>query len=200
MKAEVRTASLREVRKQSFVPGVIYGKSIAPEAIQVEKKELIEAFNAFGTSITFPLTLGRKKHTVYFKNVQRNPMVENDFLNFELHCITKDETIIAHVPIILHGKELLEKNNLFAQQILFSVECEYTPDQAIAQFEFDVKSMAENDTVHVKDIPLSKKVTILDHPDHIVFLIKESKRTEVLTKPSEEEPKEQGAIESEPKE
>jgi len=186
MKAEVRTTSLKEVRKQSLIPGVIYGKSISPEAIQVEKKEFLDTYAKYGTSIPFPVSIGKKKHTVYIKNVQKNVLKEDDFINFDLHCITKNEVVTSHVPVILHGKEQLEKNNLYVQQILSSIECEYTPDDAIAQFEFDVKDMKENETVHVRDIPVSKKVTIVDHLDQIVFLIKESKRMEPTVKTAEE--------------
>lgn len=178
MKLHLRTRSLREVRKDLMVPGVIYGKSIKPVSIEIEEKLLKETLITYGKSLTFPVTLNRKKHNVYIKNIQKSILNSNEILNFELHCIANDETITTHIPLVVHGKSEIEKDRLFVQMNLDSVECEYAAGQGVSFFEFDVAKMKADDVICVKDILVPTGITIHEDLDQVLFIIKASNLTE----------------------
>ncbi|MBU1144564.1 MAG: 50S ribosomal protein L25 [Firmicutes bacterium] len=185
MKVYLRTRPLREVRKDLMIPGAIYGKSIESESIEVEDKVFKEALSTYGKTMTFPITLNKKKLIVYIKNVQKNAMNQNDIIHFELHCITKDEIISSRVPFVIHGKDEVEKRKLFVQMAISSVECEYSADQGVSKFEFNVENMNVDDAIYIKDIAVPKGVKILDDPEHLIFIIKESSLS--VESPEEEE-------------
>lgn len=177
MKVNLRTRSLGEVRKERMIPGVMYGKSIESTSIEVEEKAFKEALAEFGKSMTFKVTLDGKKHNVYIKSVQSNILKPQDIIHFELHRIAKDETVSAQIPVVIHGKEELEKNRLYVQLVLQDIHCEYASGSGIQHFEFDASEMEMDQSVHVKDIVVPKGVTIHEDPEQIVFIVKESHET-----------------------
>jgi large subunit ribosomal protein L25 len=177
MKLNLRTRSLREVRKDKMIPGVMYGKSIESTSVEVEEKEFKEALEAHGKSMTFKATLNGKKHNVYIKSVQSNILKPRDIIHFELHRIAKDETVTANIPVVIHGKEELRKKRLYVQSGISEINCEYAAGSGIQQFEFDASEMEMDDTVFVKDIEVPKGVTIHENLDQIVFIVKEAHET-----------------------
>ncbi len=201
MKVNLRTRSLREVREERMIPGVMYGKSIESTSIEVEEKAFKEALAEHGKSMTFRVTLDGKRHNVYIKSVQSNILKPHDIIHFELHRIAKDETVSAHIPVVIIGKETLEKRKLYVQLGLQDINCEYASGAGIQQFEFDVTEMQMDEAVHIKDIVVPKGVTIHEDPEQVVFALKEAH--EVLEEETEtEEPVEgeEGFVEGEEKE
>lgn len=191
MKVNLRTRSLREVRKDRMIPGVMYGKSIESTTIEVDEKAFKEALEEYGKSMTFKVTLDGKKHNVYIKSVQSNILRPHDIIHFELHRIAKDETVSASIPVVILGKEELRKKRLYVQMGLSEISCEYAAGSGIQHFEFDASEMEIDDTVFVKDIEVPKGVTIHEDPEQIVFIVKEAHET------PEEEPVEEEAVEGE---
>jgi large subunit ribosomal protein L25 len=192
MKVNLRTRPLREVRKERMIPGVMYGKSIDSTSIEVEEKAFKDALAEYGKSMTFKVTLDGKRHNVYVKNVQTDILKPDDIIHFELHRIAKDETVSAHIPVMIHGKDTLEKRRLYIQIGLSEINCEYKSGSGIQHFEFDASEMEQDEAVYVKDIDVPDGVTIHDDPEHIVFIVKEAHQ--VL---EEEEETEAEAVEGE---
>lgn len=185
MKLSFRTRSLLEVRKDSLVPGVIYGKSIKATPIEISEKEFAEALDKYGKSKTFQVTLDKEKHTVYIKNYQTHHINKNQILSFDLHCLQKDEVMSSQIPVILTGKDEIESNHLFAQTMLNKIECEYAVGVNISEFVFDVSKMKANQGLYVKDIKVVKGVKILEDPETLIFMIKHSSNT-IIIEPKEE--------------
>lgn len=191
MKVNLRTRPLREVRKERMIPGVMYGKSIDSTSIEVEEKAFKDALAEYGKSMTFKVTLDGKRHNVYIKNIQTDILKPDDIIHFELHRIAKDETVSAHIPVVIHGKEALEKRRLYVQIGLSEINCEYKSGSGIQHFEFDASEMEQDEAVYVKDIKIPDGVTIHEDPEHIVFIVKEAHQ--VL----EEEETDEEAVEGE---
>jgi large subunit ribosomal protein L25 len=174
MKVNLRTRPLREVRKERMIPGVMYGKSIESTSIEVEEKAFKDALAEYGKSMTFRVTLDGKRHNVYIKNIQSDILKPDEIIHFELHRIAKDETVSASIPVVLHGKESLEKRRLYVQLGLQEINCEYKSGSGIQHFEFDVSEMEQDEAIHVKDIAIPDGVTIHEDPEQIVFIVKEA--------------------------
>jgi len=173
MKISVRKRSLKEIRKEQLVPGVIYGKSIQSTPVEAELNEVLETLKNYGKNMTFAVTLNRKKHQVYFKNIQSLVLKPKEIIHFELHALAKDETIMAQIPVTLIGQEALEKQRYFVQFNTPNIDCEYSPGGGISHFEFDVSKMRVNDSIHVKDLIIPEGVTIKNDPDLLILSIKE---------------------------
>lgn len=174
MKINLRTRPLREVRKDRMIPGVMYGKSIDSTNIEVADKTFKDALAQYGKSMTFQVTLDGEMHNVYIKNVVTNILRPHDIVHFEFHRIAADETISASIPVIIHGKDELDKRRLYVQVVLSTIDCEYLTGSGVASFEFDVAEMEMDDSVHIKDIKVPDGLTINEDLEQAVFIIKEA--------------------------
>ena len=178
MKVNLRTRPLREVRKDRMVPGVMYGKSMDSTNIEVEDNVLKAALTEFGKSMTFAVTLDGKKHNVYIKHVVTNILRPNDIIHFEFHRIAADEKVSASIPVVITGREELEKRRLYIQMGLSDIDCEYLSGSGISSFDFDATGMEIDQAVHVSDIVVPEGVEILDELDQLVFIVKEAQQEE----------------------
>lgn len=88
MKLELRKESSSFVREQGLVPGVIYGSGLTTTNVQVDLKELAKKFSDNGLSQTFDIKLKNRKHTVQFREIQRDPLLSDRFIHFDLYKIS----------------------------------------------------------------------------------------------------------------
>lgn len=185
MKIELRTERLSEIRKKNLVPGVMYGKSIESTNIQVDQKELLEALDTYGKNMTFKARLDGKYHYVYIKSVQSRILKPKQILHFDLHRVTEKETFTSHIPITVVNFEKFTNKSIHFELVLNQVTAEYTAESGQTDIEIDVSKLNLGDKIHVKDLKVGEGVTILNHPEDIVLMIKE---TRVVEEEKEEKP------------
>lgn len=169
MKLELRSNKAPKLRKMDIIPGVIYGKGIESTPVQVHYYEyFLKTIAEYGLSRTFPVTLGRKKHIVYFKEVQRDPMNVNRFLHFDLQKVAADDTITSDVVLHFLGREAVEKNNLILTFDTTEINVEYTVGEGVASIDVDLSGMQVGDYIYVKDLVVPEGLTVHTDPDDIV--------------------------------
>jgi large subunit ribosomal protein L25 len=190
MKVALRKRSLKEIRKEHLVPGVIYGKSVESTPIEVDEKVLLETLKTYGKNMTFDVSIGRKKHQAYIKHIQSEVLKPNHVIHFELHALAKDETIHASIPVVLIGKEVLENDRLFIQFNTPNIDCEYAPGLAVTHFEFDVSKLKSGDQLHISDLVIPKGITVHHKQDLVILSVKDGVMMEDVDQEKEVESKE----------
>jgi large subunit ribosomal protein L25 len=175
MKLEKRTESLKSVRESKKIPGVLFGKTIEPESIQIDEKEFKDAFKQYGLTQAFEVKLGRKKHQVYVKDVQRHHINHNEFLNVKLLKVMAGDTIKANLPINLLNREKIEKPGVIVQLLSDSVEVEYEVGQGVSHIDLDVGALQIGESLKVEDLNLPEGITLIDDPEKLVVNVSETK-------------------------
>jgi len=187
MKIEKRTDSLKNVRGNHLVPGVLFGKTIEPVSIQVDEKVFNDMFAEKGMTQTFEVKLGRSKHLVYIKDVQRDIIKHNQFLNIKLQKVSKDDTITADIPLNIIGREKVEKPGIIVSIPMDSLEIEYNVGQGVAHIDVDVSEMQVGDSLAVKDLVIPEGLKVLVNPEQtVVSIIETSYDEEALEADTEE--------------
>ncbi|MDY0278029.1 MAG: 50S ribosomal protein L25 [Acholeplasma sp.] len=186
MKLEKRTETLKSVRESNKIPGVLFGKTIEPEAIQINEKDFLEAFKNFGLTQTFEVKLGRKKHNVYIKDIQRHHINHNLFLNVKLLKVVEGDLIHSHLPIHLLGKEKIEKPGIIVQLLSDSIEVEYGIGSSVNHIDLDVSNLKVGDSVTVGDLSIPEGINVLDDHDKAVLNVSETKYVEEEQEAEEE--------------
>jgi len=156
MKLEIRHERGANVRKQGFVPGVIYGKKLEPVAVKLEAKAFLKTLKQFGKNMVFDVELEGTKHQVYVKNYQLNPVKSSEFFSFDLQKVSASDTMTTEIPLNLIGREVFEAKKLLVQQVLNAVECEYPVGQGVQSFDVDITALKDGEALYVKDLPLPK--------------------------------------------
>lgn len=168
MKLDLRSNKVKVLRSEGKIPGVIYGKGIDSTPIELPYKEFLGTLSEYGLTRTFPVSLGRKKHIVYFKDIQRDPMNIHHFLHFDLQKVTSDDTITSNVPLHFIGREEVEKNNIMLTFDTTELTVEYKVGQGVSSIEIDVSEMEVGDYLYVKDITVPEGLDVDNDPEDIV--------------------------------
>jgi len=175
MKLEKRTENLKNVRASHMIPGVLFGKTIEPESIQVEEKEFNSALKEFGLTQTFDVKLGRKKHKVYIKEVQRHHVNHNEFLNVKFLKVMEGDMIKANLPINIIGREKIEKPGVIVQLLTDSIEVEYEVGEGIAHIDVDVSNLKVGDSIKIEDLAIPEGINILESGENLIVNVSETK-------------------------
>jgi large subunit ribosomal protein L25 len=187
MKIQKRTEKGSKVRSVSVIPGVLYGKGMDSTPIQADMTEFMKMYYEMGTTKTFDVTLGKKKHVVYFKEVQS---LYSNFLiktHFDMVKVAAGDIMSSKVHLEFVNRDVLEKLGLIVNAVQDTIEVEYAVGSGISKLELDVKDLKEFDTLHVSDIKAPEGVTIITSQDEVVVSIS-SPKEEVEVDPDAEVP------------
>jgi len=151
------------LRKEGIVPCVVYGKHLdAPVSIACKKNDLIKKYKEAGYST--PLTLeGDINQMVLIQDIQLDP-ISDELIHVDFLAIKADEKVTTEIPLILIGESPLEKLGEGKVQLVKDfVEVEALPQDLPHDITIDISVIATmSDTIFVKDLKISDKVTILD--------------------------------------
>lgn len=168
MNISLREGRVGPLRKNNLVPGVIYGKGIDPTPIQVDYHEITKAFHKFGNSMTFEVTLGKKKHLVYIKDTQADYLQNYRLIHVDLMKVSATDTITSDIALnFLHKDDVGEAGEVLSIN-LNELEVEFTVGKGVAHIDVDLSSLDEKKTLYVRDIVLPEGLKVNHKPDEIV--------------------------------
>lgn len=171
----------KDIRKEWLVPCVVYGKHLqAPLVISCVKNDLIKKYKEAGYSTPLTLEGENIKELVLIQDIQLDP-VSNVLLHVDFLAIKADEKVTTEIPVVLTGESLLEKSgDGIVQLVKDAIEVEALPQDLPHNITIDISGIATiNDTIFVKDLKLSDKVTILDDPEQAIVTTTSTQGEEV---------------------
>ncbi|HPT91265.1 MAG TPA: 50S ribosomal protein L25 [Acetivibrio sp.] len=165
-----RTEKPNKVRKQGFVPGVMYGKDIKSTSIKLEQKKFMRFLHGHAKNTKVRVQLGNDVKHCIVKDVQKD-FINGQILHVELQAIDSNDVIRLKVPVVFQGKEELSLRKQVLQVHMPEVEI---MGKAADMPEFvciDVEDRKLGDKITVKDIQVPKDIKILDDESEIVAVI-----------------------------
>jgi len=160
----------KDIRKEGLVPCVIYGKHLeAPLVVSCQKNEFIKKYKEVGYATPLTLESDTINQLVLIQDIQLDP-VSNELMHVDFLAIKADEKVTTEIPIVLTGESPLEKSGDGRVQLVKDfVEVEALPQDLPHDITVDVSVIETmNDTIFVKDLKVSDKVTILDDPEQAI--------------------------------
>ena len=158
--AEVRDngkASVKQLREQGIVPGVLYGRDRDTVSIKADAKEVEDVL---GGNAIIDLTLDDgSTQPIMVKEVQRD-VITRDLLHIDLYQIALDEVITVDVPVEVVGQAEGEREGGLLNQILREVEIECLPTDIPEKIEVDVTELGIGDSVDVSDLDVGEDIEV----------------------------------------
>jgi large subunit ribosomal protein L25 len=180
----------RRLRKQGYVPGVLYGKSSA-RAIAIHERDLRAALTtSSGLHAVLDVVLEGQNstHPSILKEYQRDP-VRGFVRHVDLQEVRLDVAIQAAVQVYLVGGDVApgvkEGGVLSAPSTSLNVEA--LPMEVPESIEADVSGMEMGDTLRLEDLGAIEGVTFLDDPHDTVIATVTAPTREVEPEPVEGE-------------
>src|SRR6266567_7315105 len=183
------SADARRLRKQGFIPGVLYGKGKSSYAFAVPERDLRRVLSGAGglhAILDVVLEGQNTAHASILKEFQQHP-VRGHIIHVDLQEVRLDQPIQAQVVVELVGEPAGVKEGGVLSQVQREINVEALPLEIPERLELDVSGMAIGDTVRLVDLPAREGVTYLDDPEETVLATVTVPTQIVEPEPEEEE-------------
>ena len=206
LRNQLGTRKVKKIRREHFIPGVVYGgEEKNPTPIRVEKKLYEQAMKTHrGQSVIFHLNImdGEKKlkdYSAIVREEQHNP-TSDQLLHLDFQRISLKDEIDVKVPIHVHGDAVgVKKDGGSLDQMLWELDIVCLPMDIPEKIEINVEALKIGDALHVKDLVLPKGVKTKHDLEAIVVTVAAPMKEEVAV-PAEGQPTEPEVMKEKPKE
>jgi large subunit ribosomal protein L25 len=170
-RTEYGSAVSRRLRREGFIPGVLYGRE-EPASFVVAERELRRVLTGAGglhTILDIAIDGGRTSPAI-LKDYQQDP-VRGKLLHIDLQEVRLDEPIVAAVSVTLVGGEDAPgvREGGVLSQVAREVNVSALPMEVPEHIDVDVSSLDIGGTLRLSDLPAVEGVTYLDDPDETVI-------------------------------
>jgi large subunit ribosomal protein L25 len=183
------SADSRRLRKQGFIPGVLYGKGKGSYAICVPERELRRVLTGAGglhAILDVVLEGQATTHASILKDYQQDP-IRGHISHIDLQEVRLDQPIQASVTVQLIGEPAGVKEGGVLSQVQREINVEALPMEIPEHIDLDVTGMAIGDTLRLADLAPVEGVTYLDDPEETVLASVGLPAREIEPEPEEPE-------------
>ncbi len=175
IEAQARTVIGKKVgklRRDGFVPAVIYGVKIQPVHIQVPVRALQATLTKAGGTHLIDISVGGTPYSVLARVVQRD-IIKGDILHVDFMAVDASTTITAQIPVHYINEAPAERlGQGILLQGLSKVTIEALPKDLIDRIDVDLSNLKQiGDTIYVRDLKLADSVKIVDDGDDMIAKI-----------------------------
>jgi len=158
--------SVRGLRKEGYIPGILYGKKVGSIPISVQEKDLTGLGGAHLVEVVLP----GGSYSAVVREVQREP-IHRQIRHVDFQQVDLNSLIRAELPVVFSGEAPGTKEGgvLQAGQRVLTVEG-YPRDLPEA-LEADISGLAIGDKLTVADLPEGLPFKVLSDPDTILAVV-----------------------------
>ena len=172
---------VKQIRREGWVPIVMYGPGFEPEIFQASRFETGRVLAAAGLTSLISLQVeGRQEpYRVLVRDVQRDVLTDTP-IHVDLYRVSMTHEITTEVPIELVGESpLVTEGTAMLLTLMDRVEIECLPGNLVSSLELDISSLESmDDVLLVKDISVPEGITILSDNDAGVVRLAHATRME----------------------
>ena len=161
----------RRLRREGYVPGVLYGRGNNPRPICVPERELrrvLTGSHGLHAILDVVFEGQQKPHPSILKDYQRDS-VRGTLAHVDLLEVRLDRPIQAQVVVELVGEPEGVKEGGVLSQVTREIAVEALPMAVPDRIELDVSGLAIGETLRVADLEAQDGVQYLDDPEETVL-------------------------------
>ncbi len=173
LKAATRARSgsgrLKQMRREGWLPSVIYGKGIESLNLKVDAKTFNDILvNSSSENIIFNLDIeGQGVRLAFLQSLQLDPL-SGKTLHVDFRSIDDKTEITAPVPTHLNGESKGVKAGGLVEQYVHAIEILCLPADLPETLEVDISHMEIGESLHIGDIKFPKGVRPTHAADVVV--------------------------------
>ena len=184
---------VKHLRKEGFLPAVLYGPKIAPSAVQVPYKEFERVYKDAGESSLINLkaegptlgaggterseradssSQGSAQNAILIREIQQDA-VSRRFLHADFYQVPLDEHIEVNIPVEYEGTApgAAQEGGTLVRN-MFEIAVRALPVDLPHEIRVDVSSLAHmGDAILIKDLAFSKGVEVLLDGETVVAFV-----------------------------
>jgi large subunit ribosomal protein L25 len=171
-RARKGSGRLNQMRREGWLPSVIYGRGVENQNLKVDNKSFTELLaHSSSDNIIINLEIeGEGTRLAFLQAIQHDPIsgaaVHADFL-----AIDDKTEITAHIPAHIHGESPGVKSGGVIEQYVHAIEITCLPDDLPEGIDLDITGLQLGDSLHLGDIKYPKGVRPTHAADVVVIHI-----------------------------
>jgi large subunit ribosomal protein L25 len=171
----VGKSAARKIRREGFIPAVLYGREMEPISLTVNPVDLKKALSTeAGENTLLELHVKGVEEEItkigLLRDVQYDNLTSRP-IHFDFQEVLMKELITVKVPVEIVGKAPGIQEGGILEEILREIEVECFPSSIPNVIEIDVSQLGIGDSIHIGDLTLSEGVTVLHDSDETIITI-----------------------------
>lgn len=172
LRPETTKGSLKKLRQNGWVPGIVYGRLQEPVKVAIDAKALAAVVHSpGGINTLIDLSVDGKAETVIIKQLERDILYQDRIIHVDFLRISLKDKLEVQVPVLLAGEAKGVKEGGILQQPLREVTVKCLPAAIPEHLELDVSSLDAGQSLTVADLLAPKGVEIITDPAEVVATI-----------------------------
>lgn len=164
-------STTKQLRKDGYIPGVVYGKSQEPITVSVNNIDLIKTIRDEGRNAIISLEIEDEKPVDVMVHDYQKEIVKDDIIHVDFFAVDMAEEMDVQVPVRIEGEAIGVKDGGVLQQPIFELQVRAKPADIPEEITVDVTNLNIGDSLAVQDIEKTGNYEILDDPETTVVVI-----------------------------
>jgi large subunit ribosomal protein L25 len=166
---ELGKGATNKLRRQGYVPAVIYGGEPASLPVAIEESALRRM--PLGTGQVFKINVaGDKERSVLVRELQKDP-VSHKITHLDLLEVSMTERLTTTSAIVITGEAKGVSEGGLLQYGIREVEIECLPADIPEGITVDVSLLEIGENIKVQDLQVPPEITVLTDPEQVVVSI-----------------------------
>jgi large subunit ribosomal protein L25 len=162
---------VKQLRRQGWVPGVMYGRDFASQSLQFEERALEKVLSQVGGSQLISIKVEGQTEPEYtlLREVQRN-VISGALLHVDFYRVMMTESITTEIPLLITGESpVVEKKEGILLHGLSEVEVECLPGDLVDAIEVDLSELTKvGQAMLVRDLAVPASIKVLTDLDETI--------------------------------
>lgn len=154
-------SNLTSLRKEGYVPGVVYGFQVESTPIAISARELEKTLREDGRNAVITLEVEDKNVQAVLNDIQKDNL-KGDYLHIDFLAINMSDALEVAVPITVVGESTGVKEGGILQQPNRELTLNVKPSDIPESIEVDISGLAIGDTITINDIRDQVEFEIVD--------------------------------------
>ncbi|MFZ4818440.1 MAG: 50S ribosomal protein L25 [Limisphaerales bacterium] len=173
-RTQVRRKGSKALRSTGRIPANIYGKSIAPQNLEIDSEAFIDLINSAHSEIVLvdlEVSGDSNARLALVQDVQHHPL-SGEVLHVDFHEVKSDEMITIRIPVEATGEaEGVKSGGGTLEHVLQKLRVTALPKDLPEQILVDVSALAVGQAIQIGQIQAPAGVTILGDKHLRVFAV-----------------------------
>ena len=171
-RARTGSGRLNQMRREGWLPSVIYGRGTDNKNLKVDAKSFAELIaHSSSENIVVNLEIeGEGTRLAFLQAIQHDPL-SGHALHADFLAIDDKTEITAHIPAHLVGEAPGVKAGGVIEQYVHSIEITCLPDDLPEAIDIDISGLELGDSLHVGEVSYPKGVKPTHAADVVIVHI-----------------------------
>lgn len=177
LEAQERNEKASSLRKNGFVPGVIYGKGLKEsKSVKFDAKKMDNYLKSL-SGRKVQVKLNGSTQTGFIREIQREP-VSGKMTHIDIQIAGLNDNVKMKLPVVFEGRTKLEAHGLLLDVHASEVTVFGKEKDIPESIMVDVSEGKVGDVIDVASLTVGNGVKLLDEAHEVLAIITEPKRVQ----------------------